>query len=104
MNALWDEGATPQEHIDALQEAINSGLAWNMEGSVGRAAHDAIENGACVLGTERRKDYYGNVVPSRFDVKPGSKGSIEYARKLRKQNRYVSIDVKQRKPKATVTN
>lgn len=63
-----------------LQELIDSGAAWSMEGSVGRAAMAAIEAGECVLGPEGHRDYWGNYVPSRTEVKPGTKGSVEYAR------------------------
>ena len=62
-----------------LQELINSGTAWRLEGSVGRAAMACIESGCCILGEEGHTDFWGNYVPSRFEVKPGTKGSIEYA-------------------------
>jgi hypothetical protein len=57
------------------QKSINSGLVWKMEGSAGRYAMDLLRSGICLLPTFRRIDYYGNVVPSRYDVKPGSPGS-----------------------------
>lgn len=53
-----------------------------LEGSVGRAAMDMIEGGLCILGEEGHRDYWGNYVPSRTEVQPGTKGSIEYARNL----------------------
>ena len=65
-----------------LQELINSGLAWKLEGSVGRAAMAAIEAGECVLGTVGHYDYYGNYIPSRYEVQPGTKGSYEYADRM----------------------
>lgn len=77
MKALY-ECKTRAEEIEALQALINSGQAWQMEGSVGRAAMEAIRNGECILGTEGHYDFYGNYVPSRTEVKPGTKGSIEY--------------------------
>jgi hypothetical protein len=43
----------------------------------------AIENGDAVLGPEGHRDYWGNYVPSRHEVKPGTLGSIEYANRLR---------------------
>jgi hypothetical protein len=67
----------------ALQRAINSGSIWKMEGSAGRAAMDAIRNGDCILGPRAVFDYYGNRVPSRFEVESGSLGSIAYAKKAR---------------------
>jgi hypothetical protein len=61
-----------------LQELINSGAAWCLEGSVGRAAMDAINAGACMLGETGHRDYWGNYVPSRHEVQAGTKGSREY--------------------------
>lgn len=66
------------EEID-LQYLIDTGLAWRLEGAIGRAAMAAIEAGECVLGPEGRYDFWGNYVPSRTEVEPGTKGSVEYA-------------------------
>ncbi len=60
---------------DELQQLIDTGMAWNMEGAFGRAAMDALNSGACFLPTSPKRDYYGNVVPSRYMVKSGTKGS-----------------------------
>jgi len=60
------------------QLLINSGMAWGLEGHVGRTCMGAIEDGACMLGTRSHKDYWGNKVPSRFEVKEGNKGSRLY--------------------------
>jgi hypothetical protein len=60
-----------------LQSLINSGMAWKLEGSVGRAAIDALKSGACMLPTVRYTDYYGNVIPSRYDIKKGTTGSYQ---------------------------
>jgi hypothetical protein len=65
--------------IDELQGLIDSGAAWRLEGSVGRAAMAAIEDGLCVLGEVGHRDYWGNYIPSRHEVEPGTKGSLEYA-------------------------
>jgi len=61
-----------------LQELIDSGMAWRLEGAVGRACYAAIEAGYCMLGEEAHKDYWGTPVPSRFDVEPGTVGSRGY--------------------------
>lgn len=61
-----------------LQALIDAGQ-WSLEGSMGRAMMRAIEAGVCVLGPEPARDYWGNRIPSRFEVVPGSLGSIEYA-------------------------
>jgi hypothetical protein len=71
--------------VDSLQDLIDSGFAWKMEGSVGREAMNAIKNGECVLGPEGCYDYWGNYVPSRHEVVPGTVGSLEYAEKLQKE-------------------
>ncbi len=61
-----------------LQDLINSGDAWHLEGSIGRAAMDCIDSGICILGEAGHRDFWGNYVPSRYEVKPGTKGSVEY--------------------------
>jgi len=62
----------------ALQAMIDAG-SWGFEGSMGRAMMRAIEDGRCVLGPNGARDYWGNYIPSRFEVEPGTKGSMEYA-------------------------
>ena len=66
----------------AAQDGINSGTVWKMEGSAGRYASDLLKSGVCLLPTVRRVDYYGNVVPSRYDVKSGTMGSYHRAVKF----------------------
>jgi hypothetical protein len=73
------DAETREEYISEMQELINTGTAWRLEGSVGRAAMALIESGDCILGEEGHRDYWGNYVPSRYEVKPGTKGSPEYA-------------------------
>lgn len=77
--ALYDEAATDDEVIECYQALIDSGQAWRLEGSVGRTAMALIEAGQCVLGEVGHRDYWGNYVPSRYEVEPGTKGSIDYA-------------------------
>jgi hypothetical protein len=79
IDAIWREDATEEEIIAAYQQAIDSGDAWRLEGHVGRTAMGLIEQGLCVLGEEAHRDFWGNRVPSRFEVEPGSLGSVEYA-------------------------
>ena len=69
--------ASEEDNIRALQTLINDG-AWGLQGSFGRAMMEAIEAGVCALGPQGCRDYWGNYVPSRFEVEPGTKGSIEY--------------------------
>lgn len=60
-----------------MQKLINSGEAWKFEGSYGRAAMANLESGACMLPKVFHKDYWGNVVPSRDVLKPGTKGTFQ---------------------------
>jgi hypothetical protein len=82
MPEFYDEDQTEQEFIDNYQGLIDSGMAWKLEGSVGRTAMDLIEQGLCTLGEEGHRDYWGNYVPSKHEVQPGTKGSEEYCRKM----------------------
>ena len=41
------QDATQDEQIDAWQYLINTGLAWQLQGSFGRMAADLIEQGVC---------------------------------------------------------
>ena len=80
----YEEGTmTEEEEVAMMQEAINSGMAWRMQGSFGRAAMAMIEAGKCTLGEEGHRDYYGNYVPSKHEVEPGTKGSQEYCDNMR---------------------
>jgi hypothetical protein len=72
-------GMAEGDEIEVLQALIDSGLAWTLEGSVGRACMACIEAGDCLLGEVSTVGYYGQRIPSRYDVEPGSLGSVEYA-------------------------
>jgi len=63
--------------FDTMQRLINDGSVWHMEGSMGREAMRLLECGACMLPTIPFYDYYGNRIPSRNDLKKGSKGTLE---------------------------
>lgn len=76
--AIYDDDQTPEEYLADMQSLVDSGDAWRLEGSIGRAAHDLIMQGQLMLGPEAQRDYWGNYVPSRFDVEPGTPGSPEY--------------------------
>jgi hypothetical protein len=77
-SALYREDASHDEVLACYQALVDSGDAWRMEGHVGRTAMGLIEAGEIMLGPEGHRDYYGNYVPSRTEVKPGTKGSPEY--------------------------
>lgn len=78
LTALWREDASADEYVAAMQSLVNSGDAWRLEGSVGRAAMSMIEAGVLMLGPEGHRDYYGNYVPGRDEVEPGTKGSRQF--------------------------
>jgi len=71
------------EYYSVLQAAINNGFAWRLQGGYGRELMAAINNGYCMLGENAYTDYYGNVIPARDDVKPGTKGSWDYVANAR---------------------
>ena len=62
-----------------MQEAINTGMAWKMEGSVGRRAMELLRTGACVLPKTAVVDVYGNRGPSRDELVSGTLGTFENA-------------------------
>lgn len=77
-DALYREDATEAEQVECYQRLINSGQAWKLEGHVGRTAMGLIESGCCMLGRQGHRDFWGNYVPSRSEVKAGTKGSYEF--------------------------
>lgn len=91
MNTTLDDVLTLEEKDDAtaldqalaMQRMINAGTVWIMQGSYGRLAIDLIECGTCCLGRLSARDYWGNFIPDRDQVKPGTKGSVEFVRSVR---------------------
>ena len=77
-----DDHECAEMHFEYYQELINSGQAWTLEGAVGREAMALIEAGQCILGPQGHYDYWGNYVPSRYEVEPGTKGSLAYQTKV----------------------
>jgi hypothetical protein len=73
---------TQEEYFESLQRAINSLIAWRMQGSYGRAMMQAINDGYCMLGREHTRDYWGSRIPSRDEVRRGTKGSFDYVAEL----------------------
>jgi hypothetical protein len=69
-----------REHgLDDVQEMINTGDAWRMDGEYGRWAMSLLRSGACMLPKDPAVDAYGNRVPSRDEVVSGTLGSFENA-------------------------
>lgn len=78
LSALWREDAEPEDYLATMQHLVNTGDAWRLEGHTGRTAMSLIEAGVLMLGQEGHRDYYGNYVPGRDEVEPGTKGSRGY--------------------------
>ena len=76
-NIESDEHVSEIEYFKSIQRAINSGM-WGLQGSYGRTMMDAISSGYCMLGNNAARDYYGNNIPSRTQVKEGTKGSYDF--------------------------
>ena len=70
------ESLQKQYGYTEMQKSINSGQCWLMEGSMGRGAMGLLEAGVCMLPKQVRIDYYGSKVPSREQLKNGSKGTF----------------------------
>jgi hypothetical protein len=62
---------------EEMQELINSGTCWKMEGSIGRFAMSCLESGVCMLPREPKVDFYGNRIPARTMLKQGTKGTFQ---------------------------
>jgi len=54
----WEEGnMTQEEAVEFFQGLIDSGLAWQLQGTYGRTAKRLIEDGLCHEEAEHRKQY-----------------------------------------------
>lgn len=73
-----DEETDDLEQAIALQQLINSGTVWHLQGAYGRAAMDAIESGVVMLGRSPSLDYWRNRIPARHEVQEGTKGSRQF--------------------------
>ena len=69
--------AQKEEGFSEMQNLINSGEVWKFEGSMGRAAMEALRSGACYLPDNPTFDYYGNRIPARGELKPYTMGTLE---------------------------
>lgn len=62
--------------LTEIQERVNSGVAWQLEGAYGRQAMEFLKTGLIFLPDVRHRDAYGSTVPSRDDLKPGTTGTL----------------------------
>ena len=60
-----------------IQDQIISGEIWMFEGAAGRMAMSLLNVGVCYLPDVETFDAYGNHIPSRNDLKAGTKGTLE---------------------------
>ena len=88
MNYQQIRAAQKEQGYDPWQHLINTGHAWKMEGSIGREAMGLIEAGACMLPKTAYRDYYGNRIPSRDDLKAGTKGTFKNSVKYYTENKW----------------
>lgn len=77
-----------EQGYDQMQFLIDSGNVWKMEGAVGREAMHLLECGACMLPKKAYRDYYGNYIPSRDELKQGTKGTYQNSVKFYTQNQW----------------
>lgn len=106
ISIMDDDQSSFRDTIAAMQRLINTGAVWHFEGSRGRAAHDLLKAGYCILPScyidetmadtplskktlekhgphtlkQPIKDAYGNMVPYREMLQDGSMGTLAYAR------------------------
>ena len=74
--SAYEGGIQSEEDTIAMfQRLINDGTVWQLQGSYGRLAMDLLAAGLCELGEKGYRDYWGNYVPSRYEVTPGTKGA-----------------------------
>jgi hypothetical protein len=77
MNYQQLKSAQRRNGYHKMQEIIDNGLVWKLEGSMGREAMHLLETGACMLPKTAYRDYYGNRIPSRDELKDGTKGTFK---------------------------
>lgn len=71
------DAAQMEAGVTEMQSLITSGDVWKFEGFMGREAMSLLESGACYLPEKETFDYWGNRIPSRDDLQPGTKGTLE---------------------------
>lgn len=63
--------------IQQMQEWIDKGYAWSMEGAVGREAMRGLESGMYFLPNQSFTNPYGQHIPSREEIRIGTDGSLD---------------------------
>ena len=65
--------------IEKMQNWIDQGFVWSMEGSVGRKAMRGLESGMYFLPNKSFRNPYGQHIPSREEIRIGTEGSLDNA-------------------------
>tara|TARA_E500000178_G_scaffold352531_1_gene416175 strand:+ start:988 stop:1311 length:324 start_codon:yes stop_codon:yes gene_type:complete len=65
--------------IEKMQEWIDLGYVWSMEGSVGREAMRGLDCGMYFLPNQSFRNPYGQHIPSREEIRIGTEGSLDNA-------------------------
>jgi hypothetical protein len=78
--ALTDEindvlPANAKQLIAFWQRQINTGECWFAPGSIGRRAHELIEEGYCLWSKKALKNFYGLEQPTRYNARQGIPGT-----------------------------
>jgi hypothetical protein len=77
----YEKGALgPEQTVEMFQRLIDSGDIWYLQGAYGRQAMQLIRAGLCLHAPQGQFDYFGNYIPSRYEVAPGAPGSPQYQR------------------------
>lgn len=63
--------------IQHMQEWIDKGYVWSMEGAVGREAMRGLESGMYFLPNQSFTNPYGQHIPSREEIRIGTEGSLD---------------------------
>lgn len=67
-----------QPELQAYQKAIDSGIAFKLEGSWGRTTMDYLKSGLLLLPEKSFTDYWGNVIPAYTELQAGMFGTPEF--------------------------
>lgn len=66
-----------EKGFEYQQSLVNSGAGWKLEGSYSRKLMELLDCGAIMLPLVETFDYYSNRLPSRVELKEGTKGTLQ---------------------------